>query len=141
MFGRKKRGLLPSSIMGLAAAVILTALLCLALTPIITRGILPPESASSAGCVSAGLAVFAAVYYVSKSRGRQAMPTAGIIAGGYLLLAALVCALGGSGFEFGAWLGRDAVAAGLGAFLAAVMSIGKKPVKRNRRRRTLDYNM
>ena len=119
----KKLGLLPSCLFGVLAVIVLTLLLCLALTPAILRGTLPPESGSVCAAASAGLAVFAVVFLLSRARGRQAMPAAGIVAGGTVILAALLCAMGGKGFSFSPWLLRLAAAAVTGGILGAVMSI------------------
>ena len=134
MLGWKKRGLLPSCLLGLGAAAALTALLCLAMTPLIMRGAVPLDRADILAQSASFLSVFAAVLFLAKSRGRQAMPTAGIVAGGYILLAALLCALGGRSCAFGPWLLREGAAATAGALLGAVMSI-RQPQRRRRKRR------
>lgn len=134
MFGWKKRGLVPSCLFGIAVSVVLTALICLALTPLFLRGAVPLERTDIIAPLASGIAVFAAVLFLAKTRGKQAMPTAGIVAGGVVLLAAVLCALGGRRFAFGAWLWHAAAAAAAGALLGAVMSIRKKSGKRRRRR-------
>ena len=132
MSGWKKRGLVPSCLMGLGAAVLMTALFTLLETPLFLRGLLPTDKLGLCACAAAGLAVFIAVLLTARLRGRQAMPTAGIVAGGYVLLAALLCALGGGRCSFGPWLLRAAAFAASGALLGAVMSIKKSGSRRRR---------
>lgn len=128
----KKKGLVPAAAMGLGGALLLTALLCLVLAAVIHHETLPLSAAGLCAAIAAGLSVFAATLVISRLRGRQAMPTAGIIAGGFVLLAALICALGGRGFDFGPWLLRLCIAAAAGGLLGAVMSIGQNPHKKTR---------
>jgi len=135
MSGFKKLGLLPSCMIGIAAAIAGTVLLCLVLTPLFLRGLLPLGSGSECACAAAGVAVFAAVFLTARLRGRQAMPMAGIIIGGTVLLAALLCALGGSRTDLGSWLLRLVAAAAAGGIIGAVMSIHSRTAKRRRPRR------
>ena len=134
MSGIKKMGLLPSCLIAAAVGIAGTAILCLALTPLFLRGVLPLESGSACAGSAAGIMVFAAVFLTVRLRGRQAMPSAGIIAGVTVLTAALVCALGGKEFDFGPWLLRLAAAAAAGGLMGAVMSIRKRTGKRRKRR-------
>ena len=131
MFRWKKLGLLPACLIGIAAVAVLTPLLCLALTPAFLRGMLLPETGPVCASASVGAAMLIVVFLLSGIRGRQAMPLAGIVAGGTVLLAALICALGGKNFDFGPWLLRLAAAAAAGGILGAVMSIRPHhPVRR-----------
>ena len=134
MSGWKKRGLVPGCLIGLGAAVLLTALIALAETPLFLRGLLPTDRVGLCAWAAAGLAAFVSVLVIARLRGRQAMPTAGIVAGGYILLAALLCALGGGRCAFGPWLLWTAVSAAAGALLGAVMSIRKRGSRRRRGR-------
>lgn len=127
----KKLGLLPACLLGIVAVLLLTAVICLALTPAYLRGMLPTETGPACAAAAVGLAVFAVVLLLSGLRGRQAMPTAGGVAGGTILLAALICALGGKGFDFGPWIFRLAACAAAGGVIGAVMSI--RPRARSRR--------
>jgi len=135
MSGFKKMGLLPSCLVSIAAVILSTALFCLAITPLFLRGFLPQEAGSSCASAAAGTAVFVMVFLTDKIRGRQAMPAAGIIAGGTVLLAVLVCALGGNGFNFGSSIFRLAAATIVGGLIGAVMSIRKSAGKRRGRHR------
>ena len=128
----RKKGLVPAAAIGLGGAVLLTALLCLLFAGIIHRETLPLSAAEYCAAAAAGIAVFAATLIVSRLRGRQAMPTAAIIAGGLVFLAALICALGGAGSEFGPWLIHLCIAAFCGGLLGAIMSIGHNPHKKSR---------
>ena len=129
----KKLGLLPASAAGVAAAVVLTALLCLTLTPVFTREYLPLDRVGAVAVLAAGASVLIAVRMTAALRPRQTLATAGCVAVGYLLLAALVCALGGPRFAFGPWLLRLGGAAVAGSLLGAIMSLRARP--RNRRTR------
>ena len=133
MLGLKKKGLWMSGLIGLAAAVLLTGLICLGMTPLFLRGILPLDQADTAAPFAVCLAVFLVVLLLTKSRGRQVMPTAGIVAGGFILLSALLCALAGQGHSFGAWLVRTAAGAVTGSLFGAIMSIRRKPSRRRHR--------
>ena len=131
----KKLGLLPSCLIGILAAAGATALLCLAVTPAILSGLLPMENGAVCAAACVGLSVFAVVFLLSRARGRQAMPVAGVVAGGIVLLATLICALGGKGFDFGPWFLRVSAASAAGGILGAVMSIRPRRHKRRGRRR------
>ena len=126
----KKLGLLPASAAGLGIAIVLTALLCFALTPVFTKEVLPLDRANAAALLAAGLSILVAVRLTTGLRRKQTLATAGCIAGGYLLLAALVCALGGQRFDFGLWIVRLASAALAGGLLGAIMSLRSSPKKR-----------
>ena len=131
MFAWKKRSLLSAGVLALGLAVLFTAALCLAAVPLFLGEVLPLERAPETARVLAGIAVFAVVLWVSRARG-QPLPAAGIVGGGFVLLAALLCALGGIRSSFGPWLSHLALAVGTGALLGAVMSLRKKG--RGRRR-------
>lgn len=135
MSGWKKRGLLPSCGIGLGFAIVLTAVICLAMTPLILREWIPVGQSGMCSMIASGISVFAAVSILSRLRGRQALATAGIVSGGYLLLCAVVCALGGERSDFGVWILQLAAALAVGGLLGAVMSIRRKPGRRKRRRR------
>ena len=132
MFQWKKMGLLPLSLIGIGAVTVLTVLLCLVFTAPYLHGLMPLETGPVCAAASAGLAVFIVVFILGRARGRQAMSAGGIIAGGTILLAALICALGGKGFDFGPWLLHLSAAAAAGGVIGAVMSI--RPHTKNRRR-------
>lgn len=135
MFAWKNKGLLSASLIGLGLAVVLTAALCLVLTPLFSRELLPLDGAAACAMIAAGASVLAVVYILSRSRGKQALPAAGIVGGGFIALAVLACALGGSGCGFGPWLPRLAAITAAGALLGAIMSLGKKPGRRRRGKR------
>lgn len=131
----KKRGLLVSAAAGLGMALCLTALLCLALAALIQRQTLPMSAAGLGAALAAGLSVFAAVLLIAGRRQRQAMPLAGLVAGGFLLLAALLCALDSGGADFGPWLLRLGGTVSAGGILGAIMSIGQNTHTKRRRPR------
>lgn len=128
----KKKGLLTAASIGVGAAVLLTVLLCLVFAAIIHREILPLSAAGACAAGAAGVAVFAASLVTGRLRERQALPLAGLIAAGLVLLAALLCALGGSAASFGPWLPRLCGASAGGALLGAVMSIRQNPHRKTR---------
>lgn len=128
----KKKGLLPAAAIGLSAALGMTALLCLGIAALIHNGTLPMAAAGLCAVASAGVSIWCAVLMVSRLRGRQAMPTAGIIAGGFVFLAALICALGGEKSTFGPWLWQLGLAALAGGILGAVMSLRQNSHKKAR---------
>lgn len=129
----KKLNLPAACGVGLCAALALTALLCIPGAVVIDRGALPLDLAPVWATAAAGLAVFAAALLLSKVRGRQALPAAGAVAGGYILLAAVLCALGGDKSGFGPWLWKLAIAVMSGALLGAVLSIRQNPHRKRRR--------
>ncbi len=128
----KKKGLLPAAAIGLGAALGMTALLCLGAAALIHNGALPMSAAGLLAVSAAGVSIWGAVLTVSRIRGRQAMPTVGVIAGGFLLLAALLCALGGEKASFGPWLWQLGLAALAGGLLGAVMSLRQNSHKKGR---------
>ena len=130
----KKIGLVPASAAALGSSVALTALLSLAAVPIIMRGWLPLSSCGMCAALAAGLGIFLSVTAVARLRGCQPMQTAGIVCAGFILLHALLCALGGKNCSFGSWIASSTAAAASGAFAGAVMSIRKTGVKRRRKR-------
>ena len=127
MFRLKKLGLAPAAAIGLLCAVLLTALLCLPLSAAVYRELVPTDSAGLLAYIAAGLSVFLTVFIVVRRRARQALPTAGLIAAGYCVLAAIVCAVCGTAAHFGVWLAILAAAVAVAALLGAVLSIRKKP--------------
>lgn len=137
MFGKKlkKSGLALSAGIGLVAALGMTALFCLGAAALIRRGTLPMQTADVCASVSAGVAVWITVWSITRMRGRQALPTAACIAGGYVLLAALLCAMGGEKSTFGAWLWWLSAAVSGGGLLGAVMSIRQNTHKKRRGRK------
>lgn len=118
---------------GLCAAVLLTVLLCIPGAAMINGGLLPLSTCAVWAYAAAGISVFAATLTMTRLRKRQAMPTAGIIAGGYILLSAALCAFGGEGTAFGRWLWQLILAVAAGGLVGAVMSIRQNPHKKRRR--------
>ena len=129
----KKRSFLICAAVGEGCALALTALLCLPLAWAITREVLPEAIGGVAASIAAGLSVLAVTVLIAKSRGKEALATGGAIAGTYILLAALVCALAGRNSAFGPWLVYLAAAVLLGGALGAVASIRQNTHKRHRR--------
>ena len=129
----KKLGLLPASLLGLLLSLAVTALFCLPFAAVICRGLLPMETMGLWALLAAGLGVMAGTVCVVRLRGRQVMPTAGIVGGGFLLTASLLCAAGGARSDFGPWLFWLAAAVLAGGLLGAVMSIRQNTHKKHRR--------
>ena len=122
----RKKGLAACASMGLLCAVLMTALLCLPLAGAVMRGALQMEAAQLFAVLIAGITVLAATNLAARLRRRQAIPIGGIIAGGYIVLSALLCAGGGRGASFGPWLWRLCLSVLAGGLLGAVMSIRRK---------------
>ncbi len=129
----KKRSFLVCAAIGEGCVLALTALLCLPLAWAVTREFLPEAAGGAAVLIAAGLSVLAVTAVIVKSRGKEALATGGVIAGGYILLAALACALAGSKSAFGTWLVYLAAAVLLGGAIGAAASIRQNAHKRRRR--------
>lgn len=121
-----------SACVGLAGAVLLTLLLCVPGALIIDRGILPLSACPYWAAGAAGLAVFFAALVIAGVRKRQTLPTAGALAGGYVVLSLLLALIMGGSLA-GGWLIRLVIAVAAGGFLGAVMSIRQNPHKKRRR--------
>ncbi|MCD7844709.1 MAG: hypothetical protein LUG57_02415 [Oscillospiraceae bacterium] len=119
--------------LGEAGALALTAALLLVFAALIHREAMGQEWGWLCAVASAGLSICAATAVVARSRGRQALATGGAIALGYVALAALLCAMGGSGAAFGLWLGRLAAGAGAGALGGAMLAIRQNAHRKKRR--------
>ena len=129
----KKRSFLVCVGMGEGCAVVLTALLLLPCAWAIHCELLPQQAGwlCAAGCAMVSVLIPAAV--IARVRRREALATGGAIALGYVTLAALMCALGGKGYDFGVWLGALAAAVAAGGLLGAVLSVRQNTHKRRRR--------
>ncbi len=128
----KKKSLPAAAAAGLVCAVALTAILCLPFAGAACLGRLPMSSVKLWGMLSAGLAVFTATLAVVRLRCRQALPTAGLVAGGYVLLCVLLCLGTGGCADLGPWLLRMGGAVLAGGMLGAFMSLRKNTRKRRR---------
>jgi putative membrane protein (TIGR04086 family) len=129
----KKKGLLPWCAVGLAAAGILTALVCLVLAAVIEKGGIPMNLAQPVSIGTAGISVLVVTAAVTKLRGRQYLATGAALGGGYGLICALLCALSGAGAAFGLWNLWLICAVMAGGMLGAIMSIGKKSHAKRRK--------
>lgn len=129
----KKLNLPTAGGVGCCLAVLMTVLLCIPGAAVINKGILPLSASSVWACAAAGVSVFLVVLVLARLRKRQAMPLAGIIAGGFVLLAAILCAFGGASSAFGPWLWSLAITAAAGGLLGAVMSIRHNTYRKHRR--------
>ena len=129
----KKKSFTLTVAIGLGAALVLTALLLLPMALLIHKQALGLTMGWLCAALAAGLSVFIPTAVIVRVRGRQALATGGALALGYVLLAALVCALGGSGFAFGSWLIRLAVAVTAGGLAGSMVSIGQNTRRKRRR--------
>ena len=129
----KKKSFPLTVAIGLGAALVLTALLLLPIALLIHKEVLGLNMGWLCAPLTAGLGIFVSTAVIVKARGRQALATGGALALGYVLLAALVCALGGSGFAFGPWLIRLSCAVAAGGLAGAMVSIGKNTRRKSRR--------
>lgn len=129
----KKKSFTLTIAIGLGCALVLTALLLLPMALLIHKEVLGQGMDWLCAVLAAGLGVFVSTAVIVKARGRQAMATGGAIALGYVLLAALMCALGGQGFAFGPWLIRLTAAAAIGGLAGAMVSIRQNTRRKKRR--------
>lgn len=131
MFGLKKWSLSAAAGFGAVLASLLTMVLCLPGAALIHRGSLPTAAAQIWGLASAGLSVFLAALVICRFRRRQAAPTAGLLAGLFILVCILLSLFPGCQPP-GLWLVRVALAVAAGGSLGAVMSIRQNPHKKRR---------
>ena len=129
----KKKSFAVCAAIGVGGALILTALGLLPVTWAVIREVLPEGSGGVCAAIVAGLSVLAATAVVVRGRGREALATGGVIGGAYVLLAALLCALGGSKSAFGPWLAYLTGAVLIGALAGALVSVRQNKHKRRRR--------
>ena len=132
MSGWKKWSLPAAAGVGLGCAALLTPILCAPGAWIAARGSLPLRACPYWAACAAGLAVFLPVLLIAGARKKQALPTAGAVAGGYAALALILSLVFGH-TPGGAWLGRVVIAVFVGGALGAVMSIRQNPHKKRRR--------
>ena len=129
----KKRSFPVSAAVGEGCALALTALLCLPLAWATIRELLPEAAGGLCAAAAAGLSVMAVTAVIGRSRGREALATGCAIGGGYVLLAALLCALSGGKGAFGPWLGYLCAAVFAGGSAGAMVSVRQKTHKKRRR--------
>ncbi len=120
--------------MGEGGALLLTALLLLPVAWAIQDEVLDQRAGWICAFIAAGLSVLIPTAVIVRARGRRALATGGSIALGYVVLAALCCALGGGGTAFGTWLLWLAAAVAAGGLLGAMISVRSKTRGRRRRR-------
>ena len=128
----KKQSFPLSAAIGEGCALLLTAALLLPAAWAVSAELLPLEAGPMLACAAAGLAVLVPTAVIARARGQQALITGGAIGGGYILLTALACALGGEKSAFGAWLATLAGAVLLGALAGALLSVRQNRHKRRR---------
>lgn len=128
----KKSTFAVSAAIGEGCALLLTALLLLPLALAVSGEALPLEAGMYAPYVASGIAVLVPTAVIARFRGKQAMATGGAIGGGYVVLACLICALGGAKSAFGPWLAWLAAAAAAGAVVGALLSVRQNRHKRRR---------
>lgn len=129
----KKMSFPAAASLGVAGALLLTAVLLLVFAALIHREVLGQEWGWLCAVASAGLSICAATVAVARSRGRQALAIGVAITLGYVALAALLCAMGGSNSAFGIWLARLTVGAVAGALAGAMLSIRQNAHRKKRR--------
>ena len=115
---------------GVTCALALTVLLLLPFAWAIHGEALGENMQWPCCLVAAWISVFVPTIIIAKTRGRQALATGGAIASGYVVLAALLCALGGKDYAFGMWLVWLAAVAAAAGLIGAVLSL-----RQNRRRK------
>ena len=129
----KKKSFSVSVAIGEGAALVLTALLLLPMAMLIHRQVLGQNAGWLCAAAAAGISVFISTAVIARARGRQALATGGSIALGYALLAALLCALSGSGAGFGMWLVWLSAAVTVGALGGVLLSARRNTRRRKRR--------
>ena len=130
----KKTGLVRSSAIGLAGAILLTAALCAVLAQGIYRGIIPAKSGPACAGIALGASVFASSLAASRKAGGQGRTAGLLIAAGAILICAAGALIATGGLS-GGWALRAALPAAAGGALASVMSLAGKPGKGRRKRR------
>ena len=129
----KKKPLTVCIAVGVGCAAVLTAVLLMPFAWAIRGELLPERAGWLCAAFSAGLAVLIPTAVIVHVRKRQAMATGASIALGCLTLAALGCALGGEGYDFGVWLGALAAALLAGGLAGAVLSTRRTGHRKRRR--------
>ncbi len=129
----RKKSLIVSAAIGEGCALALTAVLLLPVAWAVIRELLPEGVGGGCAAGIAGISVWGATVFIVRCRGREALATGGIIAGAYVLLAALACALGGDKCAFGLWLAYLTAAVLAGALAGALMSVRQNTHKKRKR--------
>ena len=129
----KKKSLLFCVGAGTGSALVLTALFLLPFAWAIRGELLPENAGWLCAALSAGIGVLVPTALICHIRRRQALATGAAIAGGFLVLAALCCALGGEGYSFGLWLGALALALLAGGLAGALLAARRTGRKKRRR--------
>ena len=129
----KKKSFAACVAMGEGCALALTALLALPFAWAIRAEALPQSLGWILAAVCAGVGVLVPTAVIGRAGGRQAMATGGALGGGYVILAALGCALGGGRCAFGPWLGALTAAVAAGVLLGTLLSIRQNAHRRRRR--------
>ena len=133
VFNLKKKSFAVCAAMGECCAILLTAVLLLPVALAVSGEVLPEALGGICAVAAAGISVFVPTVVIARIRARQVLATAGAIALGYVVLAALCCALGGAGSAFGLWLLRLAAAVGAGGLMGAVLSIRQNTHRKRKR--------
>ena len=126
----KKRSFAVCAAVGEGCALVLTALLMLPAAWAVSAELLPLEAGSICAAAAAGLSVLLTTAVIARARGREALASGGAIGGGFVVLAALACALGGAKNAFGLWLAYLAGAVAAGALAGALLSVRQNRHKR-----------
>lgn len=128
----KKKSFALCAGIGVGCALALTALLALPFALAIRAEALPQGLGwiFASVCAAAGTLIPTAV--IGRARGRQTMAVGGALGGGYVILAALGCALGGDKCAFGPWLGALTAAVAAGALLGALLAVRQNTHRRRR---------
>lgn len=128
----KKRSFIVCTAVGVTAAAVFTALLCLPLAWAVTREALPEAYGGACAAAVSGLAVLIATAVIVRSRGREALAMGGAIGAGYALLAALLCAMSGGNSAFGPWLIALCAAVFAGGVAGALISVRQNTHKKRK---------
>lgn len=131
----KKMSFMACAAAGTAAELLFTLILLLPVSVLVNKQLLEEEICRILPMIAAGISVFLSEIIMARTRKKQALAMGGVLAGLYIVLASLLCVLGGTNCEFGYWLLwlSTAVLAG-GVMGAAAVSGNKRKRMRYKRK-------
>ena len=129
----KKSSFAVCAAIGEGCAALLTAVLLFPAAWAVSAEAATLDMGSICAFIVSGLSVSIPTAVIARVRGREALATAGAIGGGYILIAAVLCALGGPKNAYGPWLGYLSAAVVVGALAGALLSVRQNKHKKRRR--------
>ena len=128
----RKRSFPICAAVGEGCALALTGLVLLPVAWAIGREFIPEAAGAICAPAAAGLSVLVTTAVIARSRGREALATGAAIGLSYLLLAALLCAMGGGKTAFGPWLAWLSAALCAGGLAGALLSVRRNIHKKRK---------